>query len=614
MIAAADEPPPVGDQFEATVVWMADEPMLRGRNYLMRVGTADRHARRSRRSSTRSTSTRSSTSPRTTLELNEIGVVDLELVEADRVRPVRREPRHRRLHPDRPDDEQHGRRRHAPLRAPPLGRTCRGRRSTSTAARGPRSKGQRPFVVWLTGIPGAGKSTIANLVEKQLHAAGFHTTLLDGDNLRHGLTKDLGFTDADRVENVRRAGEVARLMVDAGLIVIASFVSPFANERETARATVGEGEFVEVFVDTPLELAEERDPKGLYAKARRGELPNLTGVDSPYERPEAPDVHLEMAQLTWKQAAERVVEALRDRGLLERSMTWQFVLAGLLVGALVGMTGMGGGSLMTPLLILVFNFDPQGRGRHRHPPQRRLQVVRRRAAPAARQRPRAAGRAGCCSGRCRCRWSASRSRAASGRPRRTDDEGVGAALFAGALGLGAEDGRPREAAPSDAPFLLSRRAPRDRGRARRRRRLRRRADLRRQRHLLRPDDAARLPADGAEDRRHGRRARRGAALGGRPQPPRRTATSTCGAMGWLLVGSVPGVILGSRLSIRVPERGLRLGFSVVLVLVRDRSSSACPPRTGSCIGGARRRRRGAARVAAPAHDAPGPCVRTGRRR
>jgi bifunctional enzyme CysN/CysC len=169
----------------------------------------------------------------------------------------------------------------------------------------------------MTGLSGAGKSTIANLVERKLHSLGCHTYLLDGDNVRHGLCKDLGFTDADRVENIRRVAEVAGLMVDAGLIVITSFISPFGSERRTARELLDEGEFIEVFVDAPLKVAEARDPKNLYAAARRGELANFTGIDSPYEPPEAPDMHIDTTALTAEQAAEQLMAELRRRNILD---------------------------------------------------------------------------------------------------------------------------------------------------------------------------------------------------------------------------------------------------------------------------------------------------------
>jgi bifunctional enzyme CysN/CysC len=175
-----------------------------------------------------------------------------------------------------------------------------------------RIKGQRPRLVWLTGLSGAGKSTIANLLEKKLHAAGRHSFLLDGDNVRHGLNRDLGFTDADRVENIRRVGEVAKLMADAGLIVITAFISPFRAEREMVRDMLPPGEFLEVFVDTPLDEAERRDPKGLYAKARAGELNNFTGIDSPYEPPLAPNLRIDTQALSAEQAAERIADLLRS--------------------------------------------------------------------------------------------------------------------------------------------------------------------------------------------------------------------------------------------------------------------------------------------------------------
>jgi len=177
-------------------------------------------------------------------------------------------------------------------------------------------KGQRAGVVWLTGLSGAGKSTIANLAEEKLVARGRHTYLLDGDNVRRGLNKDLGFTEQDRVENIRRVAEVARLMVDAGLIVLVAFISPFRAERRTARDLFEPGEFVEVYVATPIAVAEARDPKGLYKKARRGDLKNFTGIDSPYETPEAPEIHIDTTQLTSEAAADMIVAYLADGGFL----------------------------------------------------------------------------------------------------------------------------------------------------------------------------------------------------------------------------------------------------------------------------------------------------------
>ena len=181
------------------------------------------------------------------------------------------------------------------------------------------AKGQTPSALWFTGLSGAGKSTIANLVETELHRRGCHTYMLDGDNVRHGLNKDLGFTQADRVENIRRVAEVARLMTDAGLIVLVSFISPFRSERRMARELFDEGEFIEVFVDTPLEVAEERDPKGLYAKARRGDLANFTGIDSPYEPPEHAELRLDTTELSPEECAAQVVRELEQRGMLPGS-------------------------------------------------------------------------------------------------------------------------------------------------------------------------------------------------------------------------------------------------------------------------------------------------------
>ena len=177
-------------------------------------------------------------------------------------------------------------------------------------------KRQRPTVLWFTGLSGAGKSSIANLVETYLQSEGRHTYLLDGDNIRHGLNKDLGFTEADRVENIRRVAEVARLMADAGLIVLVSFISPFRAERRMVREMLEDGEFLEIFVDAPLHVVERRDVKGLYKKARSGELKNFTGIDSPYEAPENADIHLDTTHLSPEEAAQVIMRALRDGGRL----------------------------------------------------------------------------------------------------------------------------------------------------------------------------------------------------------------------------------------------------------------------------------------------------------
>jgi bifunctional enzyme CysN/CysC len=179
-------------------------------------------------------------------------------------------------------------------------------------------KAQKPAVLWFTGLSGAGKSTIANVVERKLYLRGVHTALLDGDNVRHGLNKDLGFTAADRVENIRRVAEVARLMTDAGLIVLTSFISPFRAERRLARDIAAAGEFIEIFVDTALDTVIARDPKGLYKRALKGEIKNFTGVDQPYETPEAPELRLETADATVDQLAERVIAELEARGQIAR--------------------------------------------------------------------------------------------------------------------------------------------------------------------------------------------------------------------------------------------------------------------------------------------------------
>jgi bifunctional enzyme CysN/CysC len=314
VLASAAQPPAVADQFRATVVWMAEEPMLRGRSYLMRLGAAQATATVAPIKHKVDVATMHRLAA-TQLDLNEIGAVDLELdrsVAFDAYAANRDTGGFILIDRITNDTVGAGMLDFALHRATNLSWQAVDVDRRARAA----LKGQRPCVVWLTGLSGAGKSTIANLVERELHALGRHTYLLDGDNVRHGLTKDLGFTEADRVENIRRVAEVARLMVDAGLITIVSFISPFRSERRMARELVDDGAFVEVFVDTPLAVAEARDRKGLYAKARRGELHNFTGIDSPYEPPEAPELRLDTTATTPDEAAGRVVAELRARGII----------------------------------------------------------------------------------------------------------------------------------------------------------------------------------------------------------------------------------------------------------------------------------------------------------
>ena len=315
VLAAPDAAPPVADQFEATVVWMHEQPLLQGRSYLMKIGTKTVPATVSPIKYKLNVDTLEHVAART-LELNDIGVCALELAQ-----PVVFEP-----YADSRDlggfiliDRVSNATVGAGLLRFALRRSQNVHWQALDVDKVARAglKGQKPCVIWFTGLSGAGKSTIANLVEKRLLALGRHTYLLDGDNVRHGLNKDLGFTDADRVENIRRVAEVARLMVDAGLIVLVSFISPFRSERRMARELLGEGEFLEVFVDTPLDVAEGRDPKGLYKKARRGELRNFTGVDSPYEMPEHPDVRVDTTRLSAEDAAGVILERLGRTGVID---------------------------------------------------------------------------------------------------------------------------------------------------------------------------------------------------------------------------------------------------------------------------------------------------------
>ena len=308
VLATSDNPPAVADQFEATVVWFDDEALLPGRSYLMKIGARTLAAQVTEPKYKVNVNTLEHLAAKR-LDLNEIGVVNIStdapiafdayaenkdlggFILIDRIsnRTVGAGLLHFAL---RRSQNIHWQALdvHKPARAA--------------------QKGQSPKVLWFTGLSGAGKSTIANLVEKKLFADGRHTYLLDGDNVRHGLNKDLGFTDEDRVENIRRVAEVAKLMADAGLIVLVSFISPFRSERRMARDLMAEGEFVEVFVDTPLAVAEGRDVKGLYKKARNGELKNFTGVDSPYEPPEHAEIRIDTTTLSAEEAAELIVQRL----------------------------------------------------------------------------------------------------------------------------------------------------------------------------------------------------------------------------------------------------------------------------------------------------------------
>ena len=314
LISAAAAPAEVADQFEATIVWMADEPLLPGRPYLLKLGTRTVNATVTEPKYKVNVNTLEHLAAKK-LDLNEIGVCNVAL---DRVVAFDAYTANREtggfILIDRLTNHTVGagmlhfalRRAHN-IHLQPV--------DVDKAARS-QSLGQKPAVLWFTGLSGAGKSTIANLVEKKLHALGKHCYLLDGDNIRHGLNRDLGFTEADRVENVRRVAEVARLMADAGLIVLTAFISPFRAERAMARALVAEGEFIEIHVDTPLEVAETRDVKGLYRKARRGELVNFTGIDSPYEAPESPELRIDTVHQSALACADQVIACMNARGLL----------------------------------------------------------------------------------------------------------------------------------------------------------------------------------------------------------------------------------------------------------------------------------------------------------
>lgn len=310
VIAEANAPPQVSDHFETMLVWMDDAPMHIGRSYWLKLGTQMVSATVRQPGYAVNVNDPAGAAAQLavqTLELNAIGLVELTTD-----KPIIFEPYadSRSLGGFILIDKISN-------RTVAAGMLQKSLRAAGNVHWQPadidreahaRQKGQLPRLLWFTGLSGSGKSTIANLVERRLYALGRHSFLLDGDNVRHGLNRDLGFADADRVENIRRVGEVAKLMTDAGLIVLTAFISPFRAEREMVRAMMPEGEFIEIFVDTPLAVAEARDPKGLYRKARAGEIANFTGIDSPYEAPLAPEIHIDTTRLSADEAADRIVE------------------------------------------------------------------------------------------------------------------------------------------------------------------------------------------------------------------------------------------------------------------------------------------------------------------
>ena len=308
VIAAADNPPQAADQFEATLVWMADEAMIPGRAYWLKLATQSVSATVQAPKYEINVNTLDHLAAKT-LDLNGIGVVSLSTD-----KPI--------VFESYADNKVLGgfilidKLTNATVAAGMLHFSLRRAQNVhwqaSDISRDMRAdlKNQKPALLWFTGLSGSGKSTIANLVEKKLHRMNRHSFLLDGDNVRHGLNKDLGFTEADRIENIRRVGEVAKLMTDAGLIVITAFISPFRAEREMVRSMLPQGEFIEIFIDTPLAEAERRDVKGLYKKARAGQLKNFTGIDSPYEVPESPEIRIDTTAMTAEEAADLIVDTL----------------------------------------------------------------------------------------------------------------------------------------------------------------------------------------------------------------------------------------------------------------------------------------------------------------
>ncbi|MGL3821107.1 sulfate adenylyltransferase subunit CysN [Sphingopyxis sp. R3-92] len=308
VIAIADTPPEAADQFEATLVWMADEAMIAGRAYWLKLATQSVSATIQPPKYEINVNTLDHLAAKT-LELNGIGVVELS---TDKPIVFEAYGDNRTLGGFILIDKLTNATVAAGMLHFSLRRAQNVHWQATDISRDMRAdlKNQKPALLWFTGLSGSGKSTIANLVEKKLHRMNRHSFLLDGDNVRHGLNRDLGFTEADRIENIRRVGEVAKLMSDAGLIVITAFISPFRAERDMVRAMLPEGEFIEVFIDTPLAEAEKRDVKGLYKKARAGQLKNFTGIDSPYEAPESPEIRIDTTAMTPDQAANLIIDRL----------------------------------------------------------------------------------------------------------------------------------------------------------------------------------------------------------------------------------------------------------------------------------------------------------------
>ena len=310
MLVAADKPAEIADQFRATIIWMDQREMLPGRAYIMK--TEGRSATATlAKPRFRINVNNYEQQPVDTLALNDIASCNISLDRAiafDSYETNRTTGSFILIDPETNATAGVGLIKFALRRS----QNIHWQALDIDKAQRAMAKGQKPVVLWFTGLSGSGKSTIANIVEKKLHAMGRHTMLLDGDNVRHGLNRDLGFTDADRVENIRRVGEVSKLMLEAGVITLVSFISPFSAERAMVRSMLEDGEFIEIFVDTPLEEAERRDVKGLYKKARAGELKNFTGIDSPYEPPANPEITVNTVELSAEEAAEEIVHFFRS--------------------------------------------------------------------------------------------------------------------------------------------------------------------------------------------------------------------------------------------------------------------------------------------------------------